>query len=382
MMNSPPTAWVEPIQMQRNVVNNAPSQRKKAADRRARQARAQRLAKLREPQASQLEAAPLAVQRRVKSTRPQMVASDKGNGGIRVRHREYIQDVSGSVAYSVSSFPLNPGMAATFPWLSTMAQLYESYRFHALRFLYETQKSASTNGSILMGVDFDAADAAPANKQQLMSFEGAVRSGVWQECAFSAKPQSLHKFGPEKFNRSTSLSANQDIKTYDAGNLFVATKDCADATAIGELYVEYDVEFKTPQINASGVLGGSFVNSTGVASATPMGTAGSGTILGSLISGVTATTVSLQNLVVGQEYLICCAWPFTGSLTAAVAPTVVGLTLKTLLSGTDVQNAGGIGNQSMTYTATATSATWAPTVTLVNATAVDFMVCPAVNSSF
>lgn len=211
---------------------------------------------------SALERAPLSQQRRVKSTAPNMTTSPGERGSVRVRHREYIQDVNGSVAFAVTSLPLNPGMSTCFPWLSEMAQLFESYRFRGLRFVYETQKSASTNGTVLMSVDFDAADSAPTTKQQIMSYEGAVRSGVWQECRYDAKPSSLHKFGPQKFVRGAALAANQDIKTYDAGNLYIATQGCADATAIGELYVEYDVDLVTPQIQSSTPSGGARVSGT------------------------------------------------------------------------------------------------------------------------
>jgi hypothetical protein len=329
-----------------------------------------------------LAAAPLAQQRQERKSAPNMTMSSKGLGSVRVRHREYIQDIAGSVNYAVSSFAVNPGVAATFPWLSTMAQLYESYRFNSLKFEYETQKSASTNGTVLLGIDFDASDVAPVSKQQLMSFEGSVRSGVWQECAYTSAIPSLRKIGPDKYNRSGSLAANQDIKMYDTGNLFVATQGCADASAIGELYVDYDVEFHTPQVNASGLaLGGTFINSTGVASATPFGTAGNGTIVGSLIGSATATAMALQNLVIGSEYQI--TYGFVGTtLTSGATPfAVTGLTLVSnqAPTGTNQTNQGSITS---TYLATANSGTLTPTVTLTAATRATLVISSIPVSSF
>ncbi len=173
--------------------------------------------------------------------------SKDGDARIRVKHREYIADVSGSVSFTDTQYPINPGMVKTFPWLASIAANYESYKFHDLRFEFETQKSTATNGSLMLGVDFDAADSAPADKVDLMSMHNAVRSAVWAECEYSASRQDLAKFGVQRYVRQANLGSNLDIKTYDVGTLNVATQGCADTTAIGELYVSYDVEFMTPQ---------------------------------------------------------------------------------------------------------------------------------------
>lgn len=296
-----------------------------------------------------------------------------------MRHREYIQDIDGSIAFAIQSFPVNPGMAATFPWLSGHAQLYETYKFHKLSFEYESQKTV-TDGVCLIAIDFDSADAAPANKQQLSSFEGAARAKVWQEFAYHAKPSSLHKIGPVKYNRYGVLAANLDIKTYDAGNAYVATQGCDDASAIGELWVDYDVEFSTPQINPNGATGGTFTSTTGVATGSLLGTLNAGTIAGTMISSVSASQVVLQNLTVGQEYLILFDWECTSSTTLP-ALTVTGLTLKSSFLNPSAQSTHA--SAAATYTATATSGTVTPSaITLTAATEVDFVIAPIPISAF
>lgn len=52
--------------------------------------------------------------------------------------------------------------------------------------------------------------------------------------------------GKSRFIRGGNLAANLDIKTYDIGQLIVGTQGMADATAAGELYVEYEIELRTP----------------------------------------------------------------------------------------------------------------------------------------
>jgi hypothetical protein len=100
----------------------------------------------------------------------------------------------------------------------------------------------------MLAVDFDAADADPVNKQQVMSYHDAVRAAVWQECAFNCSDRDLHKF-PQRYVRSGAVPSGQDQKTFDVGQLFVCTQGETDDSAIGELYVEYDVELITPQLD-------------------------------------------------------------------------------------------------------------------------------------
>ncbi len=192
---------------------------------------------------------PAATTRLARTQAPQIEhsLSPNGDGRVRIRHREYIQDISGSVAFANTQLNINPGISTTFPWLSQIARNYESYLFNKCEFQFETQKSSSTNGSLMMAVDFDAADSAPTSKTEIMSYHNAVRSAVWAECVNHSDKQDLAKFGVQRYNRFAALAANLDIKTYDVGNINVATQGCADTSAIGELYVDYDVEFMTPQ---------------------------------------------------------------------------------------------------------------------------------------
>lgn len=220
-----------------------------------------------------LVSAPLAQYRPMKTNMPSISGSAySSDGRIRVQHREYIGDVLGSVNFASTAYAVNPGLAQTFTWLAPIANQFESYLLRSLSFEFETQKSASTSGSIMLAMDYDASDPAPINKQQLMSYHDSVRSAVWGECCFTADARDLQKFGVQRYVRSGALAANLDIKTFDVGNLFIATQGCADATAIGELYVKYDVELITPQSDQTGeALGESVkVSGGGVISRTAM----------------------------------------------------------------------------------------------------------------
>lgn len=171
---------------------------------------------------------------------------------VRIIHRELVASVTGSVAYAIAStFALNPGQAATFPWLASQAQGWERYRFNKLRFCYYTRTGSNIPGSVQIIPDYDAADAAPVSEQIASSYEDVEEDVPWKDIECTLRPSALHALGPTKFIRTGLLAANQDIKTYDAGNLFLATTD-GTAVPWGKLWVEYDVELITPQLNPSG----------------------------------------------------------------------------------------------------------------------------------
>lgn len=271
----------------------------------------------------------------------------QGRDSVVVRHREFVTNVTGSVNYTVANtLPLNPGMAATFPWLSVIAQNYESYRFRSLKFEYKTRTGTSVPGSALLAIDPDSSDSAPATEQAMSTFSRMIEDAPWKDICLTADVAALHNIGPRKYVRTTVLAANQDIKLYDAGNMYVATVD-GTAVAWGKLWVEYEVEFFTPQTVPAGLSSAATITNvagTGTSGTCALGT--STTSNGALISAVSAvdSTVSLQNLVIGAEYQVVLRTSGAGTCSAFAG--LVGLTLVT---------AGGTGglNICSTYTATA-----------------------------
>jgi hypothetical protein len=181
------------------------------------------------------------------TSKPRFTSLTGGDARIRVKHNEYFDELFGSLGFQVKSFPINPGMTGIFPWLSSIAANYETYKFNSLKFHYKTVKGSTAVGTVGMSVDYDAADAPPTTLMELFQNNGTIDSAVWSPdtCMICAK-QNLDKM-KQRYIRTKPLLANQDIKTYDVGNLLFATQDEADLSKIGRLWVEYDVELMTPQ---------------------------------------------------------------------------------------------------------------------------------------
>jgi len=264
-----------------------------------------------------------------------------------IKHREFIGNITGSALFQIAlTLSVNPGLSATFPWLSIMAQAWEQYKFRKLKFVFLTRTGSNTPGSVIMSPDYDASDAAPATEQIMSTYDGTVEDAPWKDNALVLKTGLLSgAAGPRKFVRTGALSPNQDVKLYDVANMFVGVVD-GTSVAWGKLWVEYDIDFWVPQLPSAGPsLGVSTLSGT-TGSAAAIVTAGQN-ISGSLISGFAGNVVSLQNLIIGAEYLIeaMASVQTAGTFIALSAP--VGMTLKTALLGT------GPNSNGATYTATA-----------------------------
>lgn len=163
---------------------------------------------------------------------------------------ELIATVAGSTTFVASPFVINPGNPTTFPWLSDIAAKWESYRFNYLRFRYETRKGTSTDGSVIMAIDYDPTDAPPVSEAVMTTYSGAVEDATWKNSACTAAVSQLHKIGPQKYVRQGILPSGGNIMDFDCGNFIFATTAQVDTSSIGKLWVDYDVTFYTKQTAA------------------------------------------------------------------------------------------------------------------------------------
>jgi len=233
--------------------------------------------------AKQVVYAPVAKATIMRSPKP--VIKTLSNGNIRVRHSEYIGEVFGSVTFNANTYVVQPGFVSTFPWLSLMAPLYESYKMHNCAFKFLTEKSTATNGTVIMAVDYDVQDAVPLNKTSLLSYANATRTQPWADAVYNCNPSDMNKF-PERYVRTAAVAAS-DLKTFDVGNLFVATQGCADTSVLGELHVSYDIEFKTPQLDLRNFASSGSNYSSGTVGITSTLILGNAPILNAAGSGLT-----------------------------------------------------------------------------------------------
>lgn len=170
---------------------------------------------------------------------------------------EYIAEVNGSVAFASTTYPLNIGSSSTFPWASRIAQNYDRYAFSFIEFYYRREVSEfATNGQsgkVMLSFDYDASDAAPITKQQVLDTVPHVDGMPCKEEIVLRLSPSDMAFGPKGlYIRPGAQPANTDIKTYDVGNLYVSTFGNTNTSVIGELRVRYRCHLTVPILEAAG----------------------------------------------------------------------------------------------------------------------------------
>jgi hypothetical protein len=170
-----------------------------------------------------------------------------------IEESEYVGEVTvaNQPNFNNVAYAINPGNATMFPWLSTIAKQFEKYRFESLVFIYRKEVSEFTTGGqtgkVMMSVDFDASDPPPATKQQIEDTMPHADAMPCESFDFPIDPRDLLPSGTDaKYVRTAGLPGSTDIKTYDIGNLNVATSGVTVNTAVGELHVAYRVTLMKP----------------------------------------------------------------------------------------------------------------------------------------
>lgn len=291
--------------------------------------------------------APVAQTRLMKQKGPDIRSFRRGRDLIVViEHCEFVADVTGSDDFFLDEFSINPGLTALFPWLASVAENFESYHFKRLQFRYETQAPTTDSGTAMMAIDYDAADEPPDDKQQLMTLQGAVRSAVWQAITLDCPASDLSKFCSKRFVRQNGVPAGTDVKTYDVGNLMIATQG-ANTSTVGELYVSYVVELQTPTWEGQQENDVEFWNdvdtSIGMHSTTPYGGASPVITAGLGVSVYSAHELQFTEPGIYLMYLF---------ITQVTGGTIGGTDAVTNVSGTTVAMLGNTVKTSTDYTVT------------------------------
>lgn len=257
-----------------------------------------------------------------------------------VCHREYLGDIAGTAAFNNNVYPLNPGISTTFPWLSTIAQNYQEYKFHGVIFEFRPLiTDFVTNGApgvVVMATNYNA-DAPPYDtKQSMENSEYAVSVKPTRELMHGVECATVQTVLPQLYVRSGNPPAGQDLRLYDLGNFQFATQT-NPIQNLGELWVSYCVEFFKPILptDVGGNVLSGYVDRGLATPAAPFGTVARTAPTGDLLLtiGTTSLTWFAQP---GNYYYVSIFWE--GSAAVAITqPTdsYVGLLIEpTFVAGT------------------------------------------------
>ena len=212
-------------------------------------------------------------------TAPQIVNSSN-KGGVIIRHREFIGDITATTGFNVQSYLIQPGLVTTFPWMSQIANAYEQYRLRGMIFEFQSTSSdallssatSTALGTVTMQTDYDVADAPPSSKRQMLACEFSCTNKPSCsfihpiECKKSLTPQSmLYTRG------SISPPAGFDQRLYDFARFNIATEGMQSAGGVlGSLFIIYEIELFKPQFAFFGLA--DHIRSSVISAGTPFGT--------------------------------------------------------------------------------------------------------------
>lgn len=278
--------------------------------------------------------APVAIGKRIRFMEPRFLPSRPGC--MCVEKWEYLKDISGSTSdFSIAeTVEVNPGISASFPWLSGMARLFESYQFKKLDFELEPMAPTSATGTVALVPEYNPEDSAPLSKVEALEYESAVRSAPWDSCKMVSSKKNLSK-RTSYFCRSSSVPSTATKDLYDTGVLYVCVGNQASTAKVSELWVHYIVEFLTPQYDLPSA--GKFAKvlaTSGLATSNMFGS--SATVTGSLSVSASTLTLTFNE-------------SFEGLLTASVVGTGLSALLPSSGTATYTDLVGSLNGASTTY---------------------------------
>lgn len=202
---------------------------------------------VKKPLIDHVSAAPVALRSEMYSQSPSFNTSAPGS--ITITHREMVSAVQGTA--NLDTFPvsyrLQPGSPITFPWLSKIANMFETYTFKALRFIYVPRVATSYAGQIGLALDFDADDVPATSLSHFSQYKHSVIGSIWSGVSIAVEGEMLEICVKERYTDHMSSKSDYDPILHDLGNLRLAVLSPADSNVIGQLYVEYTVVLRTPE---------------------------------------------------------------------------------------------------------------------------------------
>jgi hypothetical protein len=165
---------------------------------------------------------------------------------LRIQETERIGTItanSNAGSFKADGFTINPANTTTFPWLSSIAKLYDKYKFHKLRFSYINNAPTSVAGNVSLAVDFDTLDTSPATSIAMSNLAKFKTFAPWKsetlEIPVNRRGNNLWLFTEDTQAQSDT---KVDLKTYNLGKFYVSTEGMSASQVAGYLVVEYDVE--------------------------------------------------------------------------------------------------------------------------------------------
>jgi len=261
----------------------------------------------------------------------------KRNGNI-ISHREFITNVTGTTNFTNTSYPLNPGLTQTFPWMSPIADSFQEWKPHGIIFEFRSlitdYVTGGAPGTIIMATNYNAVAPLFTTKQEMENSEFAVSVKPTKDLIHGIECAMDQTVLNQLYVRTGSPPTGAYLRMYDLGNFQIATEGNPNQL-LGELWVSYTFELLKPVLpsDVGGDVQSAIIGRQSAGKLNPLGTT-QYFLSGDLI-GLAVTSSSLSWFVQpGNCYQVTITW--NGTAFASSVPslgTLTGLTTTTVYKG-------------------------------------------------
>lgn len=180
--------------------------------------------------------------------------------GMRVCHREFVTDVKSTTDFlNQFQYWINPGNDQLFPWLSQIANSFESYDLHGLVVTYKPtsgtaiSSTSAAMGSVILSTEYDVLKPQFGSKRDAEAYQFTTVSVPYEGMMHPVECKPSLTVLPKKFVTSstspTGLASDDDPRLHYHGLLQCMTAgQQATGAVVGELWVSYDVTLFTPRL--------------------------------------------------------------------------------------------------------------------------------------
>jgi len=236
--------------------------------------------------------------------------------------------------FTTNTWVINPGIQASFPWLSQIAVNYEFYKFRRLLFQYvplSTQMASTTSptvGQVILATEYDVYDTTFTAVSQMENYSGSLSKPPCEGVTHEVNVVSRRLGGgpiSERYVQTQAFPAGQDARLNEVGTFVLATNGMPGGTSgspyqLGELFVWYEIDLikaKSQTPLGSSLLGGHLAASGVVAGTAALGSVASQAITGNI--GKLSATPTVLSWFGGGRFLITFVWSNLNAVTTVPA---------------------------------------------------------------
>jgi hypothetical protein len=256
---------------------------------------------------------------------------------VRIRRKEFVSDVSSSIAFVNTTYNINPGLSTLFPWLSAVAANFDEYCFHGLIFEFNSTSSNALNstntalGTMILATAYDVLDPAFSSKSEMENYQYAVSSKPSSCIVHPVECRPRANVLSTLYIRTDDAPTDTDLRFYDLGLFQLASVGSQAVATVGELWVSYDISLSKPKLSTttvSSIYTGIYTPVVATA-AGYFGTIGSPSTANTVYSNIDilvyGSSLTFPTTIDSGNYLIFASWIGTSTaLTNGISYSLTG----------------------------------------------------------